>query len=134
MIKLRKTLTFLFVILLMSIFVACASSKGITKDNPANEEKSLEKEVRFNDWKYKGFGYELPFWVEDAVDGKLTDRLVLIERGLNSDQSENKIMEKENSVDKNLYELIGSTWVKEEKTDEYISIRIYKLKEEEVIE
>lgn len=135
--KIKKNVTLIILSVFSICFFSCASSEN--KANEKNQSlitipEEVKKEIRFDDWKYKGFGYEMPIWVEDAIDGNLKNALTLIERGINPDHSENKIAEKESQVDLGIYELIGSTWVREKLSGEYISIRVYNLIIEEVVE
>ncbi len=50
--------------------VSCATtSQTIEPIQPSdNKNLSAEEKLRFDDWKYKGFGNELPAWVEIAID------------------------------------------------------------------
>lgn len=135
--KIKKNVTLIILSVFSICFFSCASSEN--KPNEKNQSlitipEEVKKEIRFDDWKYKGFGYEMPIWVEDAIDGNLKNALTLIERGINPDHSENKIAEKESQVDLGIYELIGSAWVREKLSGEYISIRVYNLIIEEVVE
>ncbi len=88
----------LFLPLLLIISLASCATSGAYKEKHHNEKKLL-----FEDWKYRGFGYELPVWVEAAYhDNKiaiknlipeLSDKEIVILRGegFNSDQAEQNL-------------------------------------------
>ena len=93
------------------------------------EKKQNNKKLLFEDWKYKGFGQELPVWLEAAFENdvsaikkavpELSDKEVMIVRaeGINSDQADKilKIKEEELSSDFIFYNsswaLIGETYI-----------------------
>ena len=93
------------------------------------EKKQNDKKLLFEDWKYKGFGQELPVWLEAAFENdvpavkkllpELSDKEVEIVRaeGINSDQADKilKIKEEELSSDFILYDsswaLSGETYI-----------------------
>lgn len=121
---------FVTVILIFSL-AGCASTS--VKENPQQNVVSAPEEVsRFDDWQYKGFGYEMPVWVENALAGKLNapDTKVFTESGINSDMSEQKLQGIIAGEDLTGYEVTGSTWVRVSESGEYFSIKIYKKKEQ----
>ena len=85
-------------LLLIISFTSCATTSGTNKEKHQSEKKLL-----FKDWKYRGFGYELPVWFEAAyhdnqiklksVVPELNEKEVTILRGdgFNSDQSEQSL-------------------------------------------
>ena len=80
--------------------------------NEASDSKDVKKTSktkeagRFDDWKYKGFGMEIPEWVIPALDGKTSEVakyfpqcdsekiFVVLESGINVDHSEEKLKSK----------------------------------------
>ena len=88
----------LFLPLLLVISISSCATSGAYKEKHQNEKKLL-----FEDWKYKGFGQELPVWFEAAYNDnldelknlvpELMDKEVTILRaeGFNSDQSEQSL-------------------------------------------
>jgi len=124
----KKIYKILFLCLMFLSFVSCASTavsqeKTSNKNNKQNEEK-----LRFDDWKYKGFGKELPYWAGTAAENedmlkKLVPELnsaktVVVLRGFgeNSDQAEqsakNLLVEK--LLEDDSLQLFDSTWVRQD--------------------
>lgn len=66
----KKLIEFFFVLLVGLFFFGCASTAAAkeTINLSDNENQFKEEKLRFDDWKYKGFGNELPDWVELAVN------------------------------------------------------------------
>lgn len=136
-----KRIVFFFLPLVFILFFAgCASNQLSNTENKQTEEK-----LRFEDWKYKGFGYELPDWVEPAIEEKkskvikyqpeLADSTVEIfsGRGINIDQADAAAKEAASNAmaeSGQIYELYDNYWVKEwgEVESPYISVYIYYLK------
>ena len=130
-IVMRKEKIFLCALLSSLLFLSCASSPAA----PIAEEKNTD---RFDDWKYKGFGMNLPEWVENAVDGKLektarhfgldSEQIQLFTGyGINVDQSEDKLKSEIPEGKK----LIDAFWVRMnqevKKTSEpYITVLVYE--------
>jgi len=144
-------ITSLFALAIFSI-ISCASSvKSENQDNlnkTEEDSKNKEKEEavipRFDDWEYKGFGKELPGWIEAAVDSDyqklkefFPDKELLIIQGFGS----NSDMCESDSYQKSPYpeeaEFLAALWVRvnaayEKLAKPYISIRIFnKLPAEE---
>ena len=98
------------------------------------EKKQNQEKLLFEDWKYKGFGQELPVWLESAFENdvpaikkvvpEIADKEVLIIRaeGVNSDQADKilKIKEEELSSDFILYD---SSWALSGET--YIALAVF---------
>ena len=107
----RLFLPFLLVISLIS----CATSGAVKENQPKG------KKLLFEDWKYRGFGHELPVWLESAYKDNLTelkalvselsDKEVLILRGegSNSDQSEHALQLEIAELSSD-YKLYDSSW------------------------
>ena len=118
-------------LLFFIMFTSCAttSAGGNHIEKKQNQEKLL-----FEDWKYKGFGQELPVWLEAAFENdvpgikkvvpEIADKEVLIIRaeGVNSDQADKilKIKEEELSSDFILYD---SSWALSGET--YIALAVF---------
>lgn len=123
----RTFLPLLFFIMLASCATTSAGSNHI-------EKKQNDKKLLFEDWKYKGFGQELPVWLEAAFKNdvlavkkavpELSDKEVEIVRaeGINSDQADKilKIKEEELSSDFILYD---SSWALSGET--YIALAVF---------
>ena len=123
----KTFLPLLFFIMLTSCATTSAGGNHIEKKQ--NQEKLL-----FEDWKYKGFGQELPVWLEAAFENdvpaikkvvpEIADKEVLIIRaeGVNSDQADRilKIKEEELSSDFILYD---SSWALSGET--YIALAVF---------
>ena len=98
------------------------------------EKKQNQEKLLFDDWKYKGFGQELPVWLEAAFENdvpaikkvvpEIADKEVEIIRaeGINSDQADRilKIKEEELSSDFILYD---SSWALSGET--YIALAVF---------
>ncbi len=158
---------FLFFVLLCMLMISCASkttqgnSDNTGKDIAAHaegleqvSEEVLPKIPKYIDWQYKGFGAELPEWVDYIIDGQKDNQLeraakffpeagnISVAWGENSDMCLKKVQffEKQNDLSQN--EIIDSIWVKANseyssfsedfgeiiKNEPYIIIRIYKNK------
>ena len=123
----KTFLPLLFFIMLTSCATTSAGGNHIEKKQ--NQEKLL-----FDDWKYKGFGQELPVWLEAAFENdvpaikkvvpEIADKEVEIIRaeGINSDQADRilKIKEEELSSDFILYD---SSWALSGET--YIALAVF---------
>lgn len=124
---LKTFLSLLFIIMLASCATTSAGDNHIEKKQ--NPEKLL-----FEDWKYRGFGQEMPVWLEAAFENdvsavknavpELSDKEVVIVRaeGINSDQADKilKIKEEELSSDFILYD---SSWALSGET--YIALAVF---------
>ena len=123
----KTFLPLLFFIMLTSCATTSAGGNHIEKKQ--NQEKLL-----FEDWKYKGFGQELPVWLESAFENdvpaikkvvpEIAEKEVEIIRaeGINSDQADKilKIKEEELSSDFILYD---SSWALSGET--YIALAVF---------
>ena len=131
--EMKNFIRWILPLLLVISLSACATS-GAYKEKHQNEKKLL-----FEDWKYKGFGQELPFWFEAAYNNNLTEVKKLVPEltgkevtilradGFNSDQSEQglklkltELMSAENSEGFVLYD---SGWAMIQ-AGKYISLAI----------
>ena len=144
MMKNKNLLVCVLPLLVLSISLGCASapkgsaaSESTAASLSSPKAKAVKNNERFEDWKYKGFGMALPDWVEPAIDGKI-DKVakafsgysaenieIVTGRGINVDQSENKI-----SIDSERV-LIDGFWVRlntqNQKIEEpYITVLIYE--------
>lgn len=119
------------------MLAGCATtlSAANTKINNANS-----KTLRFDYWKYKGFGSELPLWIEHAIDGKIDaigktipelygrELLIFTGKGVNSDQAERNLESKLNISES--FKLYDEFWVRVadgQNSEElkYIAVAIY---------
>ena len=119
------------------MLAGCATTLSVanTKRNNANS-----KTLRFDYWKYKGFGSELPLWIEHAIDGKIDaigktvpelygrELLIFTGKGVNSDQAERNLESKLNISES--FKLYDEFWVRvadRQNSEElkYIAIAIY---------
>ena len=120
------------------MLAGCATtlSAANTKINNANS-----KTLRFDYWKYKGFGSELPLWIEHAIDGKIDaigktipelygrELLIFTGKGVNSDQAERNLESDSKSISES-FKLYDEFWVRVadgQNSEElkYIAIAIY---------
>ena len=128
-------LILIFTSSLMLASCATTLSAANTKINNANS-----KTLRFDYWKYKGFGSELPLWIEHAIDGKINaigktipelygrELLIFTGKGVNSDQAERNLESKLNISES--FKLYDEFWVRvadRQNSEElkYIAIAIY---------
>lgn len=133
-----------FVLILVFLFTGCASNPSTVeksqistyKENDSDTQKLQVTEERqnpnYSDWKYKGFGQELPLWIDDAVfkndipELKNIDKVIVKCKADNLDQSE-KMLEIESKKYENFY-LYDSFWVKmkdKKNKNNYVSIAIF---------
>jgi len=119
---------------LISVFSGCAS---VPSDSSYIEKKQAEKKLQYDDWKYMGFGHQIPQWVEPAINGniakvkkaveELSDAEILVfsARGVNIDQAEEALQELE--IPEN-YTVYDSFWVRQSSSSDkpYIAVAIYK--------
>lgn len=143
------------------LFTSCETTESQSKEH-VNSEKTISRKEKikepelpveeipviphFDDWEYKGFGAELPEWIENALDNKIselkkdlhfseeTELFVFIEKGVNADQAKQKLQQEiiqykeDNSKE---IEMVQEIWVRinhdYELTEEpYIAIEILK--------
>lgn len=126
---LLKTLTLLFFIIMLA---SCATTSA---GDTHIEKKQGQKKLLFEDWKYRGFGQELPDWVEAAYHNKtdkiidtvqeLNEKEVLILRGegVNSDQAERNLELAESGISDE-YTFFDSSWIRI-KAGKYVALAIY---------
>lgn len=109
----KKIKFFSLLLFVLISFFSCASSKVVVKD------------ILFDDWRYKGFGSELPSWFEPAylkdVDNvkktlpEFTEKDVILGgNAISADHAEKLIAENKN-VDG--YEFVDSCWAKLAKSE-----------------
>lgn len=109
----KKIKFFSLLLFVLISFFSCASSKVVVKES------------LFDDWRYKGFGSELPSWFEPAylkdVDNvkkalpEFTEKDVILGgNAISADHAEKLIAENKN-VDG--YEFIDSCWAKLAKSE-----------------
>lgn len=156
----KKIITCLFCSLAALMIISCGSTDvkdSSTEDEIKNETENLEENIkpvpevvkiaRFDDWEYKGFGKDLPLWVEAAVDLDYEtlsqfypDKDLLVVRGYGSNTDMCESASYQESPYPEEAEFIEALWVrvnsKYEKLEKpYISIRIFnKISEVEFLE
>ncbi|MCR4578850.1 MAG: hypothetical protein K5681_00740 [Treponema sp.] len=129
-----KKIFFTVLVVGLFIFAGCAStpSEGVQKEKNLNQKK-----LRYDDWKYMGFGREIPEWVELAINNnpskikKLIPELAEAEievrsaAGINIDQAEESLLELGIPEGFSVYD---SFWVRQGKSVEkpYIAVAIYR--------
>ena len=101
----KKIKVIVLSLLIAMTFAGCASDNVVEKA-PAliKNNKQTEKKLRYEDWKYKGFGKELPFWIDMALDHDIvtlkkaapemfnaTTVKILLGTGENPDQAEQTV-------------------------------------------
>lgn len=118
-----------FLILISIVFLSCTSTK-ISQEEPVEEvEEVIEEDLfgkRYIDWKYKGFGSQLPPWIDSAFDNsieevrsiipQLAEKKILILRvdSETLDQAElaiNQGLENGISLEGDIYTLYERFWV-----------------------
>ena len=113
------------------MLASCATTSA--GDNHIEKKQTSEK-LLFEDWKYRGFGQEMPVWLEAAFENdvsavknavpELSDKEVVIVRaeGINSDHADKilKIKEEELSSDFIYYD---SSWALSGET--YIALAVF---------
>ena len=117
------------------MLASCATTGNAAVQDIHKEKKQAQKKLLFEDWKYKGFGQQLPPWFTPAykddidgvkkTDGNLSDSEIVIIRGegVNSDQADRvlKIKQEEISSDFIFYD---SCWASIG-TGEYIALAVF---------
>ena len=121
-----------FLILIYIVFLSCTSTK-ISQEEPVEEVEEVEEVIeedlfgkRYIDWKYKGFGSQLPPWIDSAFDNsieevrsiipQLAEKKILILRvdSETLDQAElaiNQGLENGISLEGDIYTLYERFWV-----------------------
>ena len=125
--EMKNCIRLIIPLLLVIIFSSCATN-GTYKEKHQKDEMLL-----FKDWKYRGFGYELPVWFEAAYNDdepglkkalpELQNKEVTILRGqgFNSDQAEQNLKLK--LAEAEALTFYDSGWAMLD-VNEYISIAI----------
>lgn len=124
---------------------AISEEADLTTERTSNtENKRKEEKLRFDDWKYRGFGSELPVWIEAAVDSNIKvlkklipelanvgNVIVVVGRGENQDQAEQmaKELAEMNRAENPNLSFYDSFWVREAYTNKlkekpYASVHI----------
>ena len=115
------------------MLASCATTGNAAVQDIHKEKKQAQKKLLFEDWKYKGFGQELPVWFEAAYNDdepglkkalpELQDKEVTILRGqgFNSDQAEQNLKLK--LAEAEALTFYDSGWAMLD-VNEYISIAI----------
>lgn len=138
----KKIYFLIFSLVLMLYFEACASNQLESGTGSIKNNQQADKKLRFDDWKYMGFGYQLPQWFQAALDMRIskvkkTDPLlqssdikIFLGKGLNPDQADSAAREAyAKALESGLegYKLYDNFWARE--TDEvefpYKSVYIY---------
>lgn len=128
------SLIFASAFMLLSVFAGCAS---VPSESSHIEKKQSDKKLQYDDWKYMGFGQQIPAWVEPAISGNIakvkkveqsladSEIVVLSARGINIDQAEYALQEME--IPEN-YTVYDSFWVRQTSASDkpYIAVAIYK--------
>ena len=117
------------------MLASCATTGNAAVQDIHKEKKQAQKKLLFEDWKYKGFGQELPVWFEAAYKGdlsgvkkaipQLSDLEIVIIRGegINSDQADRN-MELAAAEAEDQYELYDFSWGMTGE-EQYIALAIY---------
>ena len=131
--KIQKKLILLLLFCLM--LASCATTGNAAVQDIHKEKKQAQKKLLFEDWKYKGFGQELPVWFEAAYKNdisaikkaipQLSDLEIVIIRGegINSDQADRN-MELAAAEAEGEYELYDFSWGMTGE-EQYIALAIY---------
>ncbi|MBR1638560.1 MAG: hypothetical protein IJ688_04155 [Treponema sp.] len=130
----KRAYFFILFCIFICILAGCAS---VPSDGVYNEKKQSEKKLRYDDWKYMGFGQQIPQWVEAAVEGKTplvkksfpekeaAEFFVASAAGMNIDQAEESLAEIEVPED---FELLDTFWVRLAASNDgkpYIAVAVY---------
>ena len=130
--EMKNRFCLLLPLLFNLMLASCATTSAGTSDINI-EKKQSNKKLLFKDWKYRGFGYELPVWFEAAYNDdepglkkalpELQDKEVTILRGqgFNSDQAEQNLKLK--LAEAEALTFYDSGWAMLD-VNEYISIAI----------
>ncbi len=117
------------------MLASCATTGNAAVQDIHKEKKQAQKKLLFEDWKYKGFGQELPVWFEAAYKNdisaikkailQLSDLEIVIIRGegINSDQADRN-MELAAAEVEGEYELYDFSWGMTGE-EQYIALAIY---------
>lgn len=122
----KRNIFLIFILTFVFAFSSCASNDVSEKSNQSNRNNRAEKSSSyFEDWRYKGFGSELPTWFEPAylknsakvravIPGFTKDDVIIGGNAISADHAEQLI-----SINKNVdgYEFIDSCWAKLAKSE-----------------
>ena len=117
----KRNIFLTFILTFVFAFSSCASNDVSEKSNQSNRNNRAEKSSSyFEDWRYKGFGSELPTWFEPAylknsakvravIPGFSKDDVIIGGNAISADHAEQLI-----SINKNVdgYEFVDSCWAK----------------------
>ena len=117
----KRNIFLIFILTFVFAFSSCASNDVSEKSNQSNRNNRAEKSSSyFEDWRYKGFGSELPTWFEPAylknsakvravIPGFSKDDVIIGGNAISADHAEQLI-----SINKNVdgYEFVDSCWAK----------------------
>lgn len=139
----KKTVYIILSLFFVMCFASCASNDVVAEPAVSTKNnKQTEKKLRFEDWKYKGFGKELPVWIEPALAQdintlkKLVPEManasvvkVLAGTGENSDQADQTAKELANDLLQENSDLtfFANFWVLDSKKSDkpYVALYIY---------
>lgn len=117
----KRNIFLIFILTSVFAFSSCASNDVSEKSNQSNRTNRAEKSSSyFEDWRYKGFGSELPTWFEPAylknsakvravIPGFSKYDVIIGGNAISADHAEQLI-----SINKNVdgYEFVDSCWAK----------------------
>ena len=117
----KRSIFLIFILTFVFAFSSCASNYVSEKSKQSNRNNRAEKSSSyFEDWRYKGFGSELPTWFEPAylknsakvravIPGFSKDDVIIGGNAISADHAEQLI-----SINKNVdgYEFVDSCWAK----------------------
>lgn len=140
----KKIVVFLSVICFFLLF----SCQSVPQDNASIEQNSVSEnsvvykksegkyDGKYDDWKYRGFGYDVPEWAEPALkknaagvkrclDELNQQEIVLfVQEGRNLDQAEALIYEKAEAHGEELEHFLDF-WVKKSRAKKYTVVMIF---------
>lgn len=137
-----KTNILLLLLLLFTVLLASCASTATDISDVYIEKKQSQKRLLFTDWKYKGFGQDLPVWFEPAYNNDielLRDVIpqlkncqikIVSAEGINIDQAKRILQLKEQEISSD-FEYYDSFWAlyRKEKIETYIAIGLFYCKE-----
>ena len=117
----ERNIFLIFILTFVFAFSSCASNDVSEKSNQSNRNNRTEKSSSyFEDWRYKGFGSELPTWFEPAylknsakvravIPGFSKDDVIIGGNAISADHAEQLIAQNKNIEG---YEFVDSCWAK----------------------
>lgn len=110
----KKIKFFSLLVFILISFLGCASNEVV------NKSKQSVKSSYFEDWRYKGFGAELPSWFEPAylkdsakvrsvIKGFSKEDVIIGGNAISADHAE-KLIAENKKIDG--YEFVDSCWAK----------------------